>query len=308
MTEDLPSGYLLRRPVLADASSAAELVGAMELDIDNDRETTAADIAGEWHGLDLDRDVWLVEAAGGSLAAYVRLVPRGSEYWVDGYVHPCHRGQGLGAYLIRATEGEARARGHATAIQNAVSARDAPAIGLLESEGYELLLTFYRMAIRLPGEPTAPMPPQGVAIGVAPPESWRGFHAAKERAFAEDSTHEPETYEHWLARSLARDDHDHSLLFAAVEDGRVVGVAHCVHRHPGGFVRSLGVVPEARRRGIGEALLAYAFGEFWRRGVHEVRLGVHAANRTGATRLYERVGMRVLTAFRVYEKPLLERE
>ena len=42
-------------------------------------------------------------------------------------------------------------------------------------------------------------------------------------------------------------------------------------------------------------------------GVHEVRLNVDAGNATGATRLYERVGMRVRREWLVYEKPVAAR-
>ena len=304
MTDALPSGYLMRRPAEADAPAVAELVGTVELDIDGDRETTAGDISGEWDGLDLERDVWLVEDPAGELAAYVRLASMGREYWADGYVHPRHRRRGLGAWLIATTEREAAARGRHAAIQNACSAADTGAVALLEAAGYSLHLTFWRMAIELTAEPPAPEPPDGVTIGVAPPELWPAYHAARELAFAGDPTHTPEPYERWLERTRARDDHDPSLRFAAVRDGSVIGIADCAHRHPGGFVKSLGVVPEGRRQGVGEALLGYAFREFWRRGVPEVRLGVHAANPTGATRLYERVGMHIVTSYRVYQKAL----
>jgi len=48
-------------------------------------------------------------------------------------------------------------------------------------------------------------------------------------------------------------------------------------------------------------LLLQSFGEFYRRGTRRVGLGVDAASPTGATRLYERAGMRVSREFAVYE-------
>lgn len=302
---DPPAGYRVRRPTPADVPAVAGLVAALELATDGEAEQTASDLAAEWHGLDLERDVWLVEDSAGNLAAYIRLVAAGRAFWADGYVHPDHHGRGLGGYLVRVTELDAGARpgGHPS-LQNAVSARDAAGIGLLESAGYSLLLTFWRMSIVMQTGPAPPTPPRGVTIRAVTPAEWPEFQAAKERAFAEDPTHTPEDYEHWLARRQARDDLDPSLWFAALRDGRVVGIADCARRNPGGFVQSLGVLAEARRQGIGEALLQHAFGEFWRRGVPEVRLGVHDSNPTGATRLYERVGMRILASYRVYEKRL----
>ena len=47
-----------------------------------------------------------------------------------------------------------------------------------------------------------------------------------------------------------------------------------------------------------------AFAEFWRRGERRVGLGVDAESPTGATRVYERAGMRTLWHAIVYEKEL----
>ena len=55
---------------------------------------------------------------------------------------------------------------------------------------------------------------------------------------------------------------------------------------------------------MGEALLKTAFAEFFRRGERRVALQVDAQSPTGATRLYERVGMRVLYEVAVYEREL----
>jgi mycothiol synthase len=51
-------------------------------------------------------------------------------------------------------------------------------------------------------------------------------------------------------------------------------------------------------------LLHQAFGEFYRRGERVVALGVDADNSTGATRLYERAGMRVHAEDVTYQKEL----
>ena len=52
------------------------------------------------------------------------------------------------------------------------------------------------------------------------------------------------------------------------------------------------------------ALLRHSFREFDRRGTPCVGLSVDAASLTGATRLYERAGMRVVRKFDRYEKEL----
>jgi len=66
----------------------------------------------------------------------------------------------------------------------------------------------------------------------------------------------------------------------------------------------VGVRKPRRGRGIGTFLLRRAFADLARRGHRRARLNVDAGNETGATRLYERVGMRVRREFLVYEKRL----
>jgi mycothiol synthase len=52
------------------------------------------------------------------------------------------------------------------------------------------------------------------------------------------------------------------------------------------------------------ALLHRVFSEFHHRGAPHVGLGVDAENPTGATRLYERAGMRVVSEDILFEKDL----
>jgi ribosomal protein S18 acetylase RimI-like enzyme len=69
-----------------------------------------------------------------------------------------------------------------------------------------------------------------------------------------------------------------------------------------GWVDELGVLVSHRGRGIGEALLRRSFGVFAGRGVRHVLLNVDAENPTGATALYERVGMRVAGRWDLWER------
>jgi ribosomal protein S18 acetylase RimI-like enzyme len=72
-----------------------------------------------------------------------------------------------------------------------------------------------------------------------------------------------------------------------------------------GWIASLAVRKPWRRRGLGEALLLRSLGQFYERGERVVQLGVDAENPSGATRLYERVGMRVSLEAAIYAKDLL---
>lgn len=59
-----------------------------------------------------------------------------------------------------------------------------------------------------------------------------------------------------------------------------------------------------RQRGLALALLRHAFGAFHALGIRTVGLGVDAQSTTGATRLYERAGMRATHEYAAYQKEL----
>ena len=71
-----------------------------------------------------------------------------------------------------------------------------------------------------------------------------------------------------------------------------------------GWVGTLGVGRSWRRSGLGLALLLHSFNEFYARGQERVGLGVDASSLTGATRLYEKAGMRATRQWDRYEKVL----
>ena len=73
--------------------------------------------------------------------------------------------------------------------------------------------------------------------------------------------------------------------------GYLVGERRDLADEQGGYVRQVGVLPQARGRGIARHLLHVAFAEHARRGWAWTQLGVDADNHTGATALYRSVGM-----------------
>jgi ribosomal protein S18 acetylase RimI-like enzyme len=93
-----------------------------------------------------------------------------------------------------------------------------------------------------------------------------------------------------------------------MDNGNAAGVLLAELRTAGdpelGYVDVLGVRRPWRQRGIGLALLQHSFREFYRRGTHKVCLGVDTESLTGATRLYEKAGMRVARRYVDYQKEL----
>jgi ribosomal protein S18 acetylase RimI-like enzyme len=158
------------------------------------------------------------------------------------------------------------------------------------------------MAIELDQEVAQP----ALAVDTFRQEDAPAFHAALEEAFTDHWEHRAEAFEKWWSRQRARPGYDPSLWFL-VRDGAEIAAAvrNDPNRLGGGFVAALGVRPRWRRCGYGRALLLHSFGEFRLRGMSRASLYVDAANATGATRLYESVGMHVEQENVIWERVLV---
>jgi ribosomal protein S18 acetylase RimI-like enzyme len=124
-------------------------------------------------------------------------------------------------------------------------------------------------------------------------------HAIHEAAFAEHYDSQPRTFEEWTAAGRGRHEQPVSWIASVLhEDGSAedVGVVLSRYRDTMGWIRMLGVLAEARGRGIGSLLLRLAFHGFAEAGQDTVGLGVDTENATGALGVYERAGMTRLYA------------
>lgn len=285
----------------ADAPAVTALVRAFEERLTGRREQSEQDLRGEWDGLDLARDAWVIELDG-RLAGYGALYTD-PDTFADGYVHPDFWGRGVGARLVDLGEAEARRRS-TPALQVPVFGNDARAHALLESRGYRPVRRYYRMEIELDGPPPDPAWPEGIEVRPYDDADAPAFHAALDEAFAEEWGHEAARDVDWRAVRERR-SRDRSLWFAAKDGGEIAAAVVSDEEHWGvGWVHSIGVRPAWRRRGLGEALLTHSFAELYRRGRKHIGLGVDAENPTGATRLYERLGMHVASSFVYFETDL----
>jgi ribosomal protein S18 acetylase RimI-like enzyme len=98
---------------------------------------------------------------------------------------------------------------------------------------------------------------------------------------------------------------DPSLWFLAQKGDQMVGTVLCRAREDGsGWVGYLTVLRPWRKLGLGSALLQQAFAVFSQRDIRRIGLGVDGQSLTGAQRLYERAGMRVIMRIGRYEKEL----
>ena len=259
----------------------------------------AADVR-EWTSLaDLEHDSWLAEDEAG-IAAVSWMHSSNDLGIAIVAVSLGAQTSGIGNEFVELTERRARAHGAARMHQFALGP-DTYARDLLTSLGYEDVRHFYDMAIELKERPEL----MDVEIESLRPEEAEAFHDALDAAFQDHWEHHSRPFAEWWERHFSNPDLDLSLWFLIRSDGKIAAVARNeANRNGGGYVGALGVRREFRGRGYAKALLYRTFAEFWDRGLPRVTLGVDATNPTGATHLYESVGMHVEAENIVFEKAL----
>lgn len=179
---------------------------------------------------------------------------------------------------------------------------------VLRANGYRMNRRFWRMEIRsdaaeIPA--VVPPVPAGVTIETGGSDEQRAaIHQVDQAAFADHWNFTPRTYEenwrHLLAEpgarpeywSLLRVDGDPAAICLLSDGRREAGYA---------YVSVLGVRREYRRRGLAQLLLRRAFVQARDEGLAGTALHVDAESLTGATRLYESVGMTATQVLDAYE-------
>jgi len=238
-----------------------------------------------------------------------------------GLVDPAHQGLGVGTslhqwVLRRGVEVVAKAPADARVIVSQQTFDgDAAAKAFLHHAGYKETRHYWQMRVDFDAPPEPPRWPDGIAPDMFEPNrDLLAAALASREAFQDHYAFVASSIETELERTrhyIESDPHfDRTLWFLArsVNDGAIAGLCLCSPATAGdettAYVQNLGVRPAWRRRGLGRALLLHAFGEIHRRGTTKVTLHVDAESLTGATRLYESVGMRVDGLTHEYELEL----
>jgi len=298
----LPEGFRVRAASPSDLDAAEDIVRAEETSF-RATPSPSFDLGDFWRNANFGAASWMVERDGtpvGFAAGMER--GDGSDYWAT--VRPEIAGRGVSTWLLKRAEERAREAGSAVLRVGCVVENNA-AVSLFRALGFREARHFFQMRIDFEQPPEPTSPPAPIRLTPFDPDDARAFHATLNEAFAEEWGWQALPFEEWRDRRLDADDTDTSLWFVARDGDEIAGVARCeTRRDGGGWVGALGVRKPWRRRGVGRALLLHAFAEFGRRGASHVGLGVDAENPTGATRLYEGAGMRVIKEDVIYEKKL----
>jgi mycothiol synthase len=302
----------LRAPTFADVSAIVELLQAAV-------EVTGFPVSGpeeveRWltsPTFDVEGNFRIARSPDGFLLGYADLVDRGGDhtsFHLDLRIPPRSEQSGAAEALLEWAEGRAGELAVEGAGVSIMLLKDRPFMReLLEARGFEAVRYSFEMLIDFDGEPPKPDWPDAIAVRTFERgRDERAVWETQQEAFRDSWEWHEQPFEEWQHFMLAEDEFEPALNYLAVDGGKLAGIALCrptaSHREDYGWVEILAVRRPWRRRGIGIALLRQAFGEFHRRGLRGVGLGVDAENPTGATRLYERAGMSVAGRATIYRK------
>ena len=198
--------------------------------------------------------------------------------------------------------------GGAARVRSFVQGDDPVLRPVLEEAGWKPIRYSFQMRIDLDGELPEPEWPAGLTPRNLRPGEERRVHEAHMDAFADHWDHHRYSFEDWTDFNLRDHSFDPSLWWL-VEDGDELAALSLNSWHFSGdpkfgWIGILGVRKPWRRRGLAQALLRHSFRDFRDRGATRVGLGVDGENTTGAVRLYEHVGMRIVRRNDTYEKLL----
>jgi mycothiol synthase len=315
----LPPGYRFRPVRDEDADAVAELANEEAEALIGARVYSPEWLVRNWTApsTDRERDVAVVEGPDGTLCGYlgVGAEPPFSAVSAVGIVAlPCH-GRGLGAAILAESERRAGRFVELAGPGRRVLLRPDTLVGeprvsaLLESAGYREVRRFWLMRIDFDGEPAGPVAVPGIDVRTLRPDlDARAVFEADRDAFAGAWGTGETTFEDFGHFYFGGPWFDPSLCLLAWAGDQVAGFCLAIdesEEDPSrGYVQGLGVRGAYRRRGIAEALLRGTFGELHVRGKAGCDLHVDADSPTGATRLYERVGMTAHPRFATWEKEI----
>lgn len=306
----------LRNTARADAKAVADLIYAVcEADGDTTVATSVEELENQWSSekFNPETDSHVIETSDGRVIAYGEFYNYNQhvDLSADLYVHPEYKGRGLFAPILawidaRAHEEMKLAQSDLRVyIRSTMDGKDAEARLAHEVAGYNAVRYAWRMEINLKEEPSTPFFPAGIEL--RPFDKDTHAHLlleAENDAFSEHWGSHASEFAEWAHRKLENPDFDPTLWLIAWDGDQIAGFSQNRFRMGVGWVSTLGVRKPWRKSGLGLALLQHSFGEFYRRGMKTIGLGVDASNKTGATRLYQRAGMHIASEFVTFEKEI----
>jgi mycothiol synthase len=297
----------LRPPREDDFDAMLEVLNAAARAVDGEDEYSAEGLR-TWLNspkVDLERDVRVAEEAG-RLIGFADVDPQGENpitWWCDVRVDP----DADAAVVVPELVGWLEQRARKGRLRVWTPSKVRAVAEVFERLGFQPIRHSFRMAVEFDGAPDPPVWPEGMSLATFQAGQERNVYDVFRETWLDTWAPEEESFEEWAHWTVEREGFDPTLWFLAYTGGEIAGFSLCrpsETRRDTGYVNLLGVRRPWRRRGLGEALLRHSFVELHERGFPRVVLGVDAGSPTGATRLYERAGMRVVRRLDIYEKEL----
>lgn len=319
MAAQLPDGFAFRPPVDGEGEPIVKMMNEESRALRGTVTVSLDWVANAWTapGVDRENDFVVVVDPAGAVAGYVFVESHApfTEVFSVGSVALRHQGRGIGAAILEEAQRRA-ARFFPLAppgeriVMHAGALADEPrAAGLLTAHGFFEARRYARMAIEFAEPPALSRPVPEIDIRPFRPGDERAVYDCLGEAFADHWGGNWPSEESWRHDHIdASSDFEPELWQLAWHDAELAGAliaeAGADDDPTVGHVSNLGVRRAHRRRGIGEALLRTSFVQFHQRGCRGVVLEVDTESITGATRLYERLGMTAEPRFSQWEKEL----
>lgn len=164
----------------------------------------------------------------------------------------------------------------------------------LRAAGYETHRVYLRMSVDFARPPAPASPPDGLTVRTMREADWPAIHEVIQSSFLDHYDFHPRPFD-TFKRDMLDETADVRQWRLVFDGSTCVGLCLGGNRyaaHRIGYVDTLGVLREYRGRGIGRFLLHDAFHRDAGLGFTGTALHCDATNPTGATQLYESVGMR----------------
>jgi len=214
----------------------------------------------------------------------------------------------VASILTTAAEEHARSEAESPVLHGFVQGDDPVLREAFEAAGWQPIRHSFQMGIDLADEVPEPSWPEGFTLRNLHVGEEERLHEANMDAFADHWDFRWQPFEEWRRYTVDHHGFDPTLYWLVEDGDEIAGFSVNSWHFSGdpqfGWIGILGVRKPWRKRGLGTALLQHSFRDFGRRGATRVGLGVDGENTTGAVRLYERAGMRVVRRNDIYEKKL----
>jgi mycothiol synthase len=296
----------LRPPADDEFDAILELMNAHQLAAFGEADLTEDELR-TWltsPSVEVERDIRVLEHDG-RLVGYVDVDPSKSDpptWWCDLKLAPDLDADAITTELI----GWLEERADVGTLRVWTSATDVRVVSAVERLGFTPVRHSYRMEIDLADGTPEPVWPAGISVRTLAGGEERRIYEAFMEVWQDTSDLPDESFEEWAHWLMREESFEPSMWFLALSGDELAGFAVCrrdSNDPAAGHVWLLGVRRPWRRQGLGHALLLQSFQAFRQRGWTRGTLGVDASSPTGATRLYERAGMRVYWDTLFLERP-----